>query len=45
VPVTIEFAEVVEAAIGIEPMNKGFADRLSPYSLNAIECHTGVIID
>ncbi len=24
-PVTIEFAEVVEAAIGIEPMNKGFA--------------------
>jgi hypothetical protein len=29
----------VEAAIGIEPMNKGFAVRLSPFSLNVTEDH------
>ena len=33
----------LEAAIGIEPMNKGFADRLSAYLPNATEYHALII--
>jgi hypothetical protein len=30
---------LLEAAIGIEPMNKGFAVRPGPLSLSVMECH------
>jgi len=35
----------LEAAIGIEPMNKGFAVRPRPLSLSIMECHRPVFID
>ena len=35
----------LEAAIGIEPMNKGFAVRRGPLSLGVMECHRPVFID
>ena len=35
----------LEAAIGIEPMNKGFAVRPGPLSLSVMECHRPVFID
>ncbi len=35
----------LEAAIGIEPMNKGFAVRPGPLSLSVRECHRPVFID
>jgi hypothetical protein len=35
----------LEAAIGIEPMNKGFAVRPGPRSLSVMECHRPVLID
>jgi hypothetical protein len=35
---------VLEAAIGIEPMNKGFAVRLGHLSLSVMECHRRVNI-
>jgi len=34
----------LEAAIGIEPVNKGFAVRTGSLSLNVIECHRRVNI-
>ena len=34
----------LEAAIGIEPMNKGFAVRSGPLSLSIVECHWRVNI-
>ena len=36
---------LLEAAIGIEPMNKGFAVRPGALSLSVIECHGPVFID
>jgi len=36
---------LLEAAIGIEPMNKGFADHLAHLSPSAIEYHTVINID
>ena len=42
---TIKCVEVMEAAIGIEPMNKGFAVRLGALSLSVMECHRPVFID
>ncbi len=35
----------MEAAIGIEPMNKGFAVRIAAFSPNSIWCHTPIFID
>ena len=35
----------LEAAIGIEPMNKGFAVRPGLLSLSVMECHRPVFID
>jgi hypothetical protein len=35
----------LEAAIGIEPMNKGFTVRVGPLSLSVMECHRPVFID
>ena len=37
------FGVYLEAAIGIEPMIKGFADRLGLRSLNATDYHTLII--
>jgi hypothetical protein len=36
---------LLEAAIGIEPMNKGFAVRPGELSLSVMECHRPVFID
>jgi hypothetical protein len=41
----IEQIEIMEAAIGIEPMNKGFAVRPRHLSPSITECHTPVFID
>ena len=35
----------LEAAIGIEPMNRGFAVRSGPLSVSVMECHRPVFID
>ena len=45
----IAFRQIVmlelEAAIGIEPMNKGFAVRPGPLSQSVMECHRPIFID
>ena len=38
-------SQVLEAAIGIEPMNKGFAVRPGHLSPSVMECHRPVFID
>src|SRR6266478_9877587 len=37
--------QVFEAAIGIEPMNKGLAVRPGPLSPSVMECHRPIFID
>jgi hypothetical protein len=34
----------MEAAIGIEPINKGFAVQPGPLSLSVMECHGSLLI-
>jgi len=42
--ITCGYQSYLEAAIGIEPMNKGFADRLDHLSPNTTEYHRAKLL-